>query len=72
MGLTVALLFPLGALAMRVVGSPLLHGLIQVISTCTLIAGFGLGVKLAQMTDLVSPPLSHPPLYLPFYISFFT
>jgi len=54
MGATVVLLFPIGAIFMRLVGSPLLHGLLQVFALLALIVGFGLGIKLAMMMDYVS------------------
>jgi len=50
----VVLLFPIGAIFMRLVGSPLLHGLLQVFALLALIVGFGLGIKLAKMMDYVS------------------
>lgn len=56
MGTSVLLLFPIGAMFMRVVGSPLLHGIVQVLSLCVLIAGFGLGLRMAHILDIVSPP----------------
>lgn len=55
MGLVVVILFPLGAIVVRLVGSPWGHGAWQVVSLITMIAGLGVGVKLAQMTDLVCP-----------------
>lgn len=54
MGVTVVLLFPIGAIFMRLVGSPMLHSLLQVFALLALIVGFGLGVKLAQLGDQVS------------------
>jgi len=51
MGLVVVLLFPLGAIVMRLGGPAWLHSLIQLISLAALIAGFGLGIELAKMTD---------------------
>lgn len=51
MGITVVLLFPIGAMFMRLVGSPWVHGALQLFSLAALIVGFGLGVKLAQLTD---------------------
>jgi len=53
MGVTVVLLFPLGAIFQRLVGTALLHGAIQVLALALLIVGFGLGVKLGQLRDLL-------------------
>ncbi|CAD6441244.1 ec1f3bee-01cb-4581-a17e-a99199bf1008 [Sclerotinia trifoliorum] len=49
MGVTVVLLFPLGALSMRIFGRPWLHASLQIISFIFLIAGLGLGIKLAGL-----------------------
>jgi hypothetical protein len=59
MGVTVVLLFPIGAVFMRLVGSPALHALLQIFSLMALLVGFGLGIKLAKVSDLgiVSLPL---------------
>ena len=57
MATTVVLLFPLGASYMRLLGNASLHALLQIFSLIALICGFGLGVKLAQMTDFVCPLL---------------
>ncbi|TAQ83604.1 hypothetical protein B7494_g8072 [Chlorociboria aeruginascens] len=51
MGVTVVLLFPMGAMFMRVVGHPWLHGILQLFSLCMLFAGFGIGIKLAKITS---------------------
>ena len=56
MGLVVVILFPAGALLMRAVRSPWIHAGIQVLNLALLIAGLGLGVKLAQFKDYVSCP----------------
>ena len=56
MGVVVALLFPLGAMFMRLGGNAWVHGAIQIFSLAALIAGFGIGVKLAQMSDEVCFP----------------
>lgn len=53
MGTSILLLFPIGAVFMRVVGSPLLHGIVQVLSLCVLIAGFGLGLRMAHILDIL-------------------
>ncbi|QSZ37844.1 hypothetical protein DSL72_008944 [Monilinia vaccinii-corymbosi] len=49
MGMTVVLLFPLGALSMRIFGRPWLHAILQTFSFIFLIAGLALGIKLAQL-----------------------
>ncbi|KAJ8068511.1 hypothetical protein OCU04_004061 [Sclerotinia nivalis] len=49
MGVTVVLLFPLGALSMRIFGRPWLHATLQIVSFIFLIAGLGLGIKLAEL-----------------------
>lgn len=48
MGVTVVLLFPIGATYMRLGGSAAGHGSWQILSLCSLIAGFGVGVELAK------------------------
>jgi len=54
MGLTVVLLFPLGAVFMRLGGGIWGHAALQSVSLIALIVGFGLGVKLAKIDDSVS------------------
>jgi hypothetical protein len=49
MGVVVVLLFPLGAIFMRMGSSAWMHGAWQMFSLVALLCGFGLGVKLAQM-----------------------
>jgi len=49
MGTTVVLLFPLGAIFMRLGTSAWMHAVWQLFSLAALVAGLGLGVKLAQM-----------------------
>ncbi|KAK6597168.1 integral membrane protein [Botrytis cinerea] len=49
MGITVVLLFPLGALSMRVFGRPWLHAILQILSFSFLVVGLGLGIKLAGL-----------------------
>jgi len=49
MGVTVVLLFPIGATFMRLGGSAAGHGAWQILSLCSLIAGFGVGIELAKM-----------------------
>ena len=56
MGISILLLFPIGAIYMRVLGSPLIHGLIQVLSLCVLIVGFGLGIRMADIMGIVGSP----------------
>ena len=56
MGVTVVLLFPIGALFMRLVGNAMLHAVLQVFSLLALIVGFGLGVKLAKLKFYVRLP----------------
>ncbi|KAG0649647.1 hypothetical protein D0Z07_4061, partial [Hyphodiscus hymeniophilus] len=51
MGITVVLLFPLGATYVRLFGNASLHAILQLFSLVALICGFGLGIKLAKMTD---------------------
>jgi hypothetical protein len=58
MGLVVVILFPLGSLFMRTIRSPWIHAGVQLFSLAAMIAGLGLGVKLAQYMDLVSFLLS--------------
>lgn len=57
MGITVVLLFPLGAVFQRLIGTALVHGAIQILALALLLAGFGLGVELAKMRDLVGVTL---------------
>lgn len=56
MGTSVLLLFPLGAVFMRVVGSPLIHGIVQVLALGILVAGFAVGVRMADIIDIVRNP----------------
>jgi len=53
MGTTVVLLFPFGAMYMRLGGGAWMHGALQIFSLCALISGFGLGIKLAQFRGYV-------------------
>jgi hypothetical protein len=64
MGITVVLLFPLGATYMRLFGSAQTHALLQIFSLCALLCGFGLGIKLATLTDYVHAP-SFPHTFVP-------
>ncbi|PMD63699.1 iron reductase domain protein, partial [Hyaloscypha bicolor E] len=54
MGATMVLLLPLGAMFMRLGASVYLHGAWQIFALCAMLCGFGLGIKLAQMRNLVS------------------
>jgi hypothetical protein len=54
MGVTAVLLFPLGAIFMRALGGVWTHAAFQIFSLVALIVGFGLGVRLGHITDLVS------------------
>jgi hypothetical protein len=68
MSIVMVLLFPLGAIYMRLGGNGVVHGALQIFSIACLIAGFALGVQLANYEDEVS-------LILPFFASsypFFT
>lgn len=58
MGVVVVLLFPFGAMFMRMGGSGIVHGILQVLSLCALLVGLGLGVKLANMRRMVRFPFS--------------
>lgn len=60
MGTTVVLLFPLGAILARLGASAWAHGAWQVLSLASLIAGLGVGVKLAQMRSYVGAPSPFP------------
>jgi len=51
MAVTVVLLFPLGASYMRLFGGPMVHAGLQIFSLIALLCGFGLGIKLAKLTD---------------------
>lgn len=53
MGATMVLLLPLGAMFMRLGASVYLHGAWQLFALCAMLCGFGLGIKLAQMRNLV-------------------
>jgi len=72
MGTTVVLLFPFGAMYMRLGGGAWMHGALQVFSLCALISGFGLGIKLGQFrgyvrsfTSLFLSNLPFPSILLP-------
>jgi hypothetical protein len=54
MASTMVILLPLGAIIMRVFGRVWLHAAIQLFSLAAIVAGFGLGIHLAQISGLVS------------------
>jgi hypothetical protein len=54
MSAAMVVLFPLGAILMRIGAGVWVHAAVQATTLISVIAGFGLGVKLAQRTDLVS------------------
>lgn len=59
MGLVFCVMMPLGVIAiglLNVRGSIWIHAGWQLISWCLMIAGFGLGVRIARITDNVSRP----------------
>ncbi|KAI9644798.1 hypothetical protein NHQ30_006825 [Ciborinia camelliae] len=53
MGITMVIIFPLGAISMTVFGKWWIHAAIQAFGLVMLIVGFGLGVKLAMFKDYV-------------------
>lgn len=58
MGVVMVLLFPFAAMFVRMGGSGIVHGILQVLSLCALIVGLGLGIKLADLTQNVSSPFA--------------
>lgn len=54
MAATMVVLFPLGAIILRVFGGVWLHAAIQLFNLAAIIVGFGLGIHLAMISDLVS------------------
>jgi hypothetical protein len=54
MAATMVILLPMGAIILRVFGVVWLHAAIQLFSLAAIIVGFGLGIHLAQISDLVS------------------
>lgn len=61
MAIAVVIMFPLGALTMRLLrfrGVIWLHMAWQVVSLCLLTAGFGMGVTLANKLNTVSPAMT--------------
>lgn len=61
MATTVVVLFPLGASSMRLFGNASIHALLQIFSLCSLLCGFGVGIKLAQMREYVYAPFPSSP-----------
>jgi hypothetical protein len=53
MGLVVTILFPSGAIFVRLHGHAWIHAGIQILSLICMIVGLGLGVELAKLEDLV-------------------
>jgi hypothetical protein len=51
---SMVVLFPVGAIVLRVFGGVWLHAAIQLFTLCAITSGFGVGIKLAQNADLVS------------------
>jgi hypothetical protein len=54
MSAAMLVLFPLGAIVMRIGGGVWLHGVIQLFTMAAIIAGFGLGINLAKISGIVS------------------
>ncbi len=54
MATTMVIILPTGAIIMRVFGGVWLHAAIQLFSLAAIATGFGLGIHLAQISDLVS------------------
>ena len=62
MGIAVVLMFPFGALTVRLLqfrGVVWLHMVWQVVSMLMLTAGFGMGVNLAKKLDVVWTPMEY-------------
>lgn len=57
MALAILIFFPLGSALMRVYGSPMLHGITQLLGLLSVIAGFAIGVRLTDIIGLVRSPL---------------
>ena len=57
MGLTILVLFPLGAIAMVLFGKWWIHAAFQIFSLVMLTVGFGLGIRLAKLNDNVGHSL---------------
>ena len=54
MAATMVILLPMGAIILRVFGGVWLHAAIQLFSLAAIVVGFGLGIHLAQISDIVS------------------
>lgn len=54
MAACMVILFPAGALIMRLGGGIYLHGAVQLFALTSIIVGFGLGVRLGQLSNYVS------------------
>jgi len=54
MAAIMVILLPMGAIILRVFGGVWLHAAIQLFSLAAMVVGFGLGIHLAQISDLVS------------------
>lgn len=61
MGIAVVLLFPIGAMLMRTGLGLWTHGLVQILALALVLGGFGVGIKLADMTDQASISSPFPP-----------
>lgn len=59
MATVVLILFPIGALSMRLLGRWWLHAGLQILSLFLLIAGFGIGIYLAKIGHKVQYSTSH-------------
>ncbi|KAG4435577.1 hypothetical protein IFR05_008923 [Cadophora sp. M221] len=59
MGVVVVLLFPFGAIFVRMGGSGIVHGVLQMLSLCALLVGLGLGVKLGDMRSMKFASTTH-------------
>ncbi|KAH6718586.1 hypothetical protein BKA61DRAFT_595979 [Leptodontidium sp. MPI-SDFR-AT-0119] len=59
MGVVVVLLFPFGAIFVRMGGSGIVHGVLQLLSLCALLVGLGLGVKLGNLRSMNFASTTH-------------
>ncbi|QSZ29022.1 hypothetical protein DSL72_003532 [Monilinia vaccinii-corymbosi] len=73
MGITMVILFPLGAISMVLFGKWWIHAAFQIFSLVMLVIGFGLGVKLAMFKDYLFkyPAKTHTSFGLALFILFF-
>ena len=73
MGLAFGVMMPLGVIAIGILnfrGNIWIHAAWQLISWCLMIAGFGLGVRIARITDKVScPNVTHTCVHTQTYTS---